>query len=103
MRGSSARAYRVGSAPLMTGSPLIRLVDSGFVTSGVLDQQLLFQSGRELLLVWERMRDILPGLREKNSDAFAYSNLETVAQAYVAFLDRRSPGTYAAFSTRQRG
>jgi hypothetical protein len=76
---------------------------ASFVASGVLNQELFFQSGRELLLVWERMRDILPALREKNSDAFAYSNLETVAQAYVVYLDRRSPGTYAAFSTRQRG
>ena len=71
--------------------------------AGVLNEELFFQSGRELLLVWERMRDILPALREKNSDAFAYTNLETVAQAYIAYLDRRSPGTYAAFSARQRG
>jgi hypothetical protein len=42
-------------------------------------------------------------LREKNSDAFAYTNLETVAQAYVAYLDRRSPGTYAAFSDAPAG
>ena len=76
---------------------------ASFLTTGVLNQELFFQSGRELLLVWERMRDILPGLREKNSDAFAYTNLETVAQAYIAYLDRRSPGTYAAFSSRQRG
>ena len=76
---------------------------ASFVASGVLNQELFFQSGRELLLVWERMRDILPGLREKNTDQFAYCNLETVAQAYIVYLDRRSPGTYAAFSTRQRG
>ena len=35
---------------------------ASFVTSGVLNQELFFQSGRELLLVWERMRDILPAL-----------------------------------------
>ena len=66
---------------------------ASFVTSGVLNQELFFQSGRELLLVWERMGAILPALKEKNSDAFAYTNLETVAQAYIAYLDRRSPGT----------
>ena len=76
---------------------------ASFVASGVLSQELFFQSGRELLLVWERMREILPGLREKNADPFAYSNLETVARAYIAYLDQRSPGTYAAFSARQRG
>ena len=75
---------------------------ASFVTSGVLSQELFFQSGRELLLVWERLREILPALREKNKDPFAYANLEAVATAYVEYLDRRAPGTYAAFSARQR-
>jgi hypothetical protein len=75
---------------------------ASFVTSGVLSQELFFQSGRELLLVWERLREILPALREKNKDPFAYANLEAVATAYIEHLDRRAPGTYAAFSARQR-
>jgi hypothetical protein len=75
---------------------------ASFVTSGVLSQELFFQSGRELLLVWERLREILPALREKNKDPFAYANLETVATAYIEYLDRRAPGTYAAFAARQR-
>lgn len=75
---------------------------ASFVTSGVLSQELFFQSGRELLLVWERLREILPALREKNKDPFAYANLEAVATAFIEYLDRRAPGTYAAFSARQR-
>jgi hypothetical protein len=75
---------------------------ASFITSGVLSQELFFQSGRELLLVWERLRDIVPALREKNKDPFAYANLETVATAFITYLDNRAPGTYAAFSARQR-
>lgn len=75
---------------------------ASFITGGVLDQELFFQSGRELLLVWERLREILPALREKNKDPFAYANLEAVATAYIEYLERRGPGTYAAFSARQR-
>lgn len=75
---------------------------ASFITSGVLSQELFFQSGRELLLVWERLREILPALREKNKDPFAYANLEAVATAYIEHLDRKAPGTYAAFSARQR-
>lgn len=75
---------------------------ASFITSGVLSQELFFQSGRELLVVWERLREILPALREKNNDPFAYANLEAVATAYIEYLDRRAPGTYAAFSARQR-
>src|SRR6185369_17843159 len=33
---------------------------SSFVTSGVLNQDLLFQSSGELLVVWERVREFLP-------------------------------------------
>ena len=75
---------------------------ASFITSGVLSQELFFQSGRELLLVWERLREILPALRERNKDPFAYATLEAVATAYIEYLDRRAPGTYAAFSARQR-
>ena len=37
---------------------------ASFVTSGVLHKELFFQSGRELLFVWERIRDLVPGVRE---------------------------------------
>src|SRR2546421_10350968 len=37
---------------------------ASFVTSGVLNQELLFQSGMELLFVWERIRELLPHILE---------------------------------------
>src|ERR1700730_13892593 len=33
---------------------------ASFITSGVLNQGLFFQSGRELLFVWTRVQPILP-------------------------------------------
>ncbi len=76
---------------------------ASFVTSGVLSAELFFQSGRELLLVWERIRDVVPAIRQQNTDPLAFSNLESVARDYIAYLERRSPGAYAAFSARVRG
>ena len=76
---------------------------ASFVTSGVLNQELFFQSGRELLLVWERIRDVLPGIREQHKDANYYGNLETVAREFIEYWERRTPGAYQAFSTRIRG
>src|SRR6266571_1730587 len=32
---------------------------ASFLTSGVVNQELFFQSGRELLFTWERIRDVL--------------------------------------------
>ena len=40
---------------------------ASFLTSGVLNQELFYQSGRELLFTWERVRDVVPAIRESNS------------------------------------
>jgi hypothetical protein len=76
---------------------------ASFVTSGVLNQELFFQSGRELLLVWERIRDVLPGIREQHKDASYYGNLEAAAKDFIEYWERRTPGAYQAFSARIRG
>ena len=36
---------------------------ASFVTSGVLNQDVYFQSGGELLYVWERLREVVPAHR----------------------------------------
>ena len=76
---------------------------ASFVTSGVLNQELFFQSGRELLLVWERIRDVLQGIREQHKDANYYGNLEAAAKDFIEYWERRTPGAYQAFSARIRG
>ncbi len=76
---------------------------ASLITSGVLNAELFFQSGRELLLVYERLRDLLPAIREQQKDPAYFLNLETVAREYIAYLERRSPGAYQAFSARVRG
>jgi hypothetical protein len=76
---------------------------ASFITSRVLHQELFFQSGRELLLVWERMRELVPLVREANSDRAFMANLEAVALEFGEWWERRSPGATAAFARRVRG
>ena len=76
---------------------------ASFVTSGVLNQTLFFQSGRELLFVWEKVRELLPQVRETYADPTVSRNMETVAQSYIAWLKSQSPEAYTAFSNRVRG
>jgi hypothetical protein len=76
---------------------------SSFVTSGVLHQELFFQSNREFLFVWERVRDVLPELRKVFASPIELKNLETVSMAYVGWWSARAPGAYEAFSKRVRG
>src|SRR5689334_18228958 len=58
---------------------------SSFIASGVLNQELFFQSGRELLLCWERVRDVLPQMREHYRNPLEFKNLETAASLYIAW------------------
>ena len=76
---------------------------ASFITSGVLNQELFFQSGGELLFVWERFRTYLPQAREQYKNPGVYKNLETVAQAFIQWMNKNSPGAYQAFSARVGG
>lgn len=75
---------------------------ASFVTSGVLNQELFFQSGGELLFVWERIRPVVSGFRELMKNPQAWQNLETVANAYIKYMEARSPGAHAAFQQMVR-
>jgi hypothetical protein len=76
---------------------------ASFLTTGVLNAELFYQSGRELLLVWERVRDLLPHIREQHKHPNELRNLETAAKAYVDWWNKQTPGAYDAFSKRVRG
>jgi hypothetical protein len=75
---------------------------ASFITSGVLHQELFFQSGGELLFVWERVRDLVPASREANKSPHLLKNLETVANSYIEWMNSQSPEGYAAFQARIR-
>jgi hypothetical protein len=76
---------------------------ASFLTSGVLSKELFYQSGRELLVCWERLRDILPAHRQAIRNPLEFSNLEAAANDYIAWWNQRAPGAYEAFSKRIRG
>jgi hypothetical protein len=70
---------------------------ASFVTAGVLNQELFFQSGGELLVVWEKIRPLLDGFRNMTKNPHAWSNLETVGNAFIKSVEARGPEAYAAF------
>lgn len=76
---------------------------ASFITSGVLHRELFYQSGRELLFCWERVRDLLPQLRDAYKHPNELKNLEMAAHAYIAWWNAQAPGAYEAFSKRVRG
>ncbi len=76
---------------------------ASFVNAGVLNEGLFFQSGRELLFCWERVRDLLPHMREFYKNPAELRNLEAVAKSYIEWWNGIAPGAYEAFSKRVRG
>jgi len=73
---------------------------ASFIVSGILHKELFFQSGRELLLVWERVRDLVPSMRETYKDPNYLKNLETVGTEFAAYLKGQSAPAYEAFLKR---
>ena len=73
---------------------------ASFITTGVLNAELFFQSGRELLFVYARIRHMLPALRERMGNPGEYKNLEAVAQDFITWWNDQSPGAFEAFCKR---
>lgn len=73
---------------------------ASFVAAGVLQPELFFESNREMLLVWERIKGIAPAYREKTGDPEAWGNLEKVAERFQKWMESRGPDCYEAFVKR---
>ncbi|MBV8846313.1 MAG: hypothetical protein JO307_26200 [Bryobacterales bacterium] len=76
---------------------------ASFVTNGVLNQDLVFQNSRELLLVWVRLEPVIEEVRSAFKDPTYMKNMETVAKNYIEYLNRANPETAAAFKARVGG
>lgn len=76
---------------------------ASFVTSGVLNEGLLYESGRELLFVWERVRDVVAKRREAEKDPTYLKNLEIVGNAFANRYRTVSSDAYDSFVKRVRG
>jgi hypothetical protein len=70
---------------------------ASLVTSGVLNQDLFLESGRELLYVWEKAKFLVPAWRGFVGDPNFLSSLEKVAQAAIVYMNRANPNAYDTF------
>jgi hypothetical protein len=75
---------------------------ASFITSGVLNEELYFQSGGEMFLVFIRLEPFLADLRAAFKNPGMYKNVEAVAVRYAAYIDKNDPEASTAFRTRMR-
>lgn len=91
--GSEANAY------MRQVTSYFEMVAS-FITSGVLNQELYFQSGGELLLCYIRLMPVLAAMRASSKNPTQYGNLEKVGEAYLEWYDQKGEGSKAALIGR---
>ncbi|HMD71179.1 MAG TPA: hypothetical protein VKF41_07530 [Bryobacteraceae bacterium] len=71
-----------------------------FVTSGVLNQEMFFETNPECLFVWERFRHVVPAMREAFKNPKAYRHLEAVGNAFMKHMEAAGPDALPAFQAR---
>ena len=76
---------------------------ASFLNSGLLNKELFYRSGMEMLFTYERLRSLVPELRKSRSNPMLYGELEKASLEMIEWLDSQSPETYPAFSKMVRG
>lgn len=67
---------------------------ASFVVRGILNEELFFESSGEMLVVWEKMKDLVVDLRTVRKNQTLYRNLEKAAIKHISWLDRQAPDAY---------
>ena|SRR6266481_1079005 len=76
---------------------------ASFILAGVLNRDLFFQSGRELLFVWTRVQPLIGELRSTYKDPNYWKNLETVGNSFAEYVRNKNSEAYENFVVRVRG
>jgi len=75
---------------------------TSFVVNGILNPALFTQNSLEFLVVWERVKGILPALRERNNAPHQLKNLESCSDLAIDWLSQQGTGVYESFQARFR-
>jgi hypothetical protein len=73
---------------------------ASLVNHGLINEDLFFENTGEFWIIWDKVRNVAPTLREKNKNPMVWKNLETLAEKYEQWMAKRAPE--ALDSLRQR-
>ena len=68
---------------------------ASIVNHGLVQEHFFFESNGELWLVWDKIRHLVPAVRERTKNPHAYGNLEALAARYETWMEARAPGNLA--------
>ena len=75
---------------------------ASFVNRGVLHEELYFETGGEMLFVWERLARLPAQMRASQKNPKALANVEAVVARFQAWWAERAPDFYAQFRNNVR-
>ena len=64
---------------------------ASIVNHGLIHEQLFFENTGELSIVWDKVRHLIPALREMFKNPHAFENLEKLALKYEKWMNERAP------------
>jgi len=67
-----------------------------FLNHGLVHEQLFFETSGEFFGVWERVKPVVPKMREMFHQNLFLANLEKAAQRFEKFMETASPGALEA-------
>jgi broad specificity phosphatase PhoE len=73
---------------------------ASLVNHGLLKEDLFFENTMEPWATWEKVKHLVPGLREARKNPLAWNNLETLAHKYEQWMAVRAPEALDAFRKR---
>ena len=76
---------------------------ASFLNSGVLNKELFYRSGMEMLLTYERVRMLMLEMRESRQNPNVYGELEKASVEMIEWMNSQAPHAYAAFAKMVRG
>jgi len=75
---------------------------ASLVNHGLLKEELFFENTAEFWLTWEKVKHLVPALREARQNPLVWKNLETLAQKYEEWMASRAPQALEAIRARMR-
>jgi len=88
--------------PGSAANAFIRMVISywdmaaSMVNRGLIDEEFFFENTGEQWVVWERIKTLVPAMRERSKNPHQYANLERHVNHLEAWREKRAPGSSEA-------
>ena len=76
---------------------------ASLVNRGLINPDLFFENTSEFWIIWDKVRNVVPTLRERNKNPMVYHNLEKLAEKYEQWMAKRAPEALQALRARLAG